>query len=648
MHASNEEKTEPGESQNHILESEPLGGPGSDVNGKLSMLQSIQRFASKYSMWIMAAIVALIAIILIGIPVSFTSGRNAGSSSCRENQTPQFPSALTNFTPSNPAPVSASVPPAGASKFLWPIPLKASYATDAAPIAVDPLAISFQIVGSVKSARLQRAFDRFGSKYKKVGCGVAAGAKPLIVEVKLDTGDEVAIATAPETYTLEVPAAGNVVIGAANTVGALRALETFSQLLVPNTIVPAYVFDSIGCDIILKNKDYKPGYYLPGAPWSISDGPSFSHRGLLMDTARHYVPVEAILRTIEGLAASKLNVLHWHIVDSQSFPVVSETVPTLSAGGAYSSFQVYNRADVQRIVTFAEDRGVRVVPEFDLPGHTYAWGIANPGLTVCNAAKDWKKYCAEPPCGQIDVTKKENVDLVATLLKEMSTWFKDPLFHLGTDEVNEKCYTDDPNVSSYLSRTGKNVNTLVSDFLLPLHQVLDSSGKVPMHWEEAILTHKAPFDKSTVIQTWANPEEAIKILQQGYRIVKSDSSAYYLDCGAGDWLEAGGTSWCDPYKSWQKVYKYDILKGVPEDLKKNVLGGEVALWAEQTEAHNMDMKLWPRAAAAAESWWSFKDSTGKNLSDANARLTIHADRLVSLGIASSPLQPQWCRNGGCA
>ncbi|KAJ3204345.1 hypothetical protein HDU67_009639, partial [Dinochytrium kinnereticum] len=216
------------------------------------------------------------------------------------------------------------------------------------------------------------------------------------VLVSIETGDEVAIAVASETYEMEVPGdGGEVMIRAQNTVGVLRALETLSQLIVPNSITPAFAFDSIGCDGLVKYNDFKPGFNIPITPWSIKDGPAYPHRGLLIDSSRHYIPVPAILRTIDGLAATKLNVLHWHIVDSQSFPVMSETIPNLSAAGAYSSFQVYTKDDVLRIVRYAEDRGVRIVPEFDVPGHAYSWGLGVPGLTVCNNVQpNWEKYCA--------------------------------------------------------------------------------------------------------------------------------------------------------------------------------------------------------------------------------------------------------------
>ncbi|KAI8847867.1 glycoside hydrolase superfamily [Chytridium lagenaria] len=383
-------------------------------------------------------------------------------------------------------------------------------------------------------------------------------------------------------------------------------------------------------------------------PWSINDSPAYPHRGLLLDTSRHYIPVPSLLRTIEGLAYSKLNVLHWHIVDSQSFPVVSTSVPGLSVG-AYSPFQVYTKEDVGRVVEYAEERGVRVIPEFDVPGHAYSWGRGVEGLTVCdNVQPNWEKYCAAPPCGQIDITKPKNVEIVATLIREMTTWFKDPLFHLGTDEVNSACYSDNPTISSHMSRTSKSVNDLISDFLVSLHTVLFPLSRTPMHWEEAVLEHKANLDKRTIVQTWRKGESVNEILGMGYRVVRADFGAYYLDCGGGGWLERGGKSWCDPYKTWQDMYGFDLVGGVSGELRKGVLGGEVALWTEQSEAHTIDSKIWPRAAAAAESWWTFSDSSQKKVSEALPRLAVFTEKLVSMGIAASPLQPEWCRNGGCA
>lgn len=136
----------------------------------------------------------------------------------------------------------------------------------------------------------------------------------------------------------------------------------------------------------------------------MSDGPRYPYRGLLLDSGRNYIEIDAIKRTIDAMAASKLNTFHWHITDSQSFPLVSQSNPQLSKLGAYSRSQVYKPSDIAELVTFAKVRGVRVLPEFDAPAHV-GEGWQDSGFVVCFNAQPWQQYCVEPPCGQFDPTK---------------------------------------------------------------------------------------------------------------------------------------------------------------------------------------------------------------------------------------------------
>jgi hexosaminidase len=147
----------------------------------------------------------------------------------------------------------------------------------------------------------------------------------------------------------------------ANTVvGAIRGLSTWTQL----------VQQSGGWRVLVN------------VPFTISDAPRFSHRGLLLDTSRHYFPVDKILRTLDAMETTKLNVFHWHITDSDSFPIVSKTFPRLTEYGAETIHKVYSPEDVKTIVAHAQKRGIRVIPEFDVPGHTASWGFGYPEIVI--------------------------------------------------------------------------------------------------------------------------------------------------------------------------------------------------------------------------------------------------------------------------
>ena len=174
-----------------------------------------------------------------------------------------------------------------------------------------------------------------------------------------------------------------------------------------------------------------------GVPWRIDDEPRFPHRGLLIDSSRNFLPVPALLRTIEAMAMSKLNVLHWHIVDAPSFPLLLPSAPTLAQRGAYSPAHTYSPDDIHRIVSFAAERAIRVLPEIDMPGHAYSWALSHAHLIACAGAQPWEQFCAEPPCGQLDPTLDETYELVARVLRDVARVFPDVLVHLGADEVLE-------------------------------------------------------------------------------------------------------------------------------------------------------------------------------------------------------------------
>ncbi|RKP04423.1 glycoside hydrolase superfamily [Thamnocephalis sphaerospora] len=440
-----------------------------------------------------------------------------------------------------------------------------------------------------------------------------------------------------ESYDLRVSQNGEAIITANSVFGAFRGLETFAQLV---------------------RRTGKESY-LPGVPLQIQDSPSYAHRGLMLDTARTYFSVDDIKRQLNAMAVAKMNVLHWHIVDSQSFPLVSEVHPELSEKGAYSPDMIYTKRDVQGIIQYARERGIRVIPEFDTPAHTYAWSLSHPDLLVCGKNEPWDKVAAEPPSGQLDPTNPGSIKLVGELLREQATWFTDPYMHVGGDEVNQKCYTDQPHIAQHMQEKGINATQLIAGFAQQLHNITRESGKVPVTWEEALLEYKVDMGKDTIVQVWTTADHVKEVVKKDLRAIVSPANFWYLDCGQGGWVNTakGFNSWCDPFKSWQHIYTYDPLTnltGTGNDDKShpNILGGEVALWTEKTDSLILDMKLWPRAAAAGEVLWS-----GRRDINGNERTTVNAQprifklrrRLVQHGLRPDLISMLWCElhPGGC-
>jgi hexosaminidase len=428
---------------------------------------------------------------------------------------------------------------------------------------------------------------------------------------------------------------GTTAIKANSVYGAMRALETFTQL------------------VHRLDKQSNNERYLPGVPLTIDDQPEYAHRGLLLDTARSYYPVGDILRQLDGMAMTKLNVFHWHIADSQSFPVMSEVLPRLAQYGAYGPNMIYTKQDIQSVVQYARERGIRVIPEYDTPGHTYAWGLAYPNLIVCsNQQPKWNDVAAEPPSGQLDPTNPESLNLVAKLIKEQATWFTDPYFHVGGDEVNQKCYTQEPHIAKYLEQHKMSVSQLIGEFAQGLHAAVRENHKIPITWEEALREYKVKMGNDTIVQVWKSPSHIKDVLQQGLRVIVSISSHWYLDRGQGDWMWSidDKDPECDPYRSWQHMYAHNIIQGLEatgnvDRSHPNVLGGEVALWSEKSDAYVLDMRVWPRAGAVAEKLWSGnKDADGQiyNSKDALPRIYKLRHRLLQQGFRADPISMPWC------
>jgi len=433
-----------------------------------------------------------------------------------------------------------------------------------------------------------------------------------------------------ESYSLNVPSdKGSIQVVAETVFGVIKALETLHQL-------------------VQLNDDGRRSIQF--APIDIQDKPAFSYRGLMLDTARNYFPVSDILRTMDGMSMSKLNVLHWHIVDSQSFGLVSKAVPELSEKGAYrkrGKLLTYNSDDIATIVQYGLERGIRVIPEIDMPGHTRAWAYAFPELIAC-VGTDSSVNAAEPPAGQLDPTNSETYALLQRLLSDVTTYFSDPYWHAGGDEVNFNCWNTSPTIKDFMSKNNATPKDLVQIFGQKLYQILQNSQKSIMAWEEMVIDFDVKIPGNSVVQVWRGVPNVKQVTEKGYKTVVSSNDFWYLDCGHGNFVN-GGKSWCDPYKTHQDVYSFDIVNGLTPEQSRLIIGGEVCLWTEQVDPQNLDRMLWPRASAAAEVLWSGKDAQGENRKwkDAYPRYWDMRVRLVDRGIAAEPLQPLFCANEDC-
>lgn len=369
-----------------------------------------------------------------------------------------------------------------------------------------------------------------------------------------------------ESYKLSITS-NRIRIVATEPLGALRGLETFLQLV---RIGPS-------------------GFAAPAV--EIDDHPRFGWRGLSLDASRHFLGVGDIKRTIDGLAMVKMNVLHWHLSDDQGFRVESKKFPRLQEKGSDGEF--YTQAEVKDVIAYARDRGVRIVPEFDMPGHATSWFPGYPSLASGTGPYE---IVREPGIltATMDPTKESTYRFLDGFIGEMAKLFPDAYFHIGGDEVSPKGeWSKAPHIAAFMKKNKlPNFAALQTYFNKRLLKIVAKHGKRMEGWDE-ILTPDLP--KASVIQSWRGKKSLAQAARDGYSGILS--AGYYLDL----------------MDSAAKHYAVDPLKdetaGLTAEEKKRVLGGEAAMWEELATRENIDVKLWPRLAAIAERFWSAEDVT---------------------------------------
>lgn len=389
-----------------------------------------------------------------------------------------------------------------------------------------------------------------------------------------------------ESYRLRI-STREMIIEAETELGLMHGLETWLQLLM--------------CD--------KEGYYFPVV--MIEDEPRFPWRGLMIDVCRHFQPVHVILQNIDAMSAVKLNVLHLHLSEDQGFRVESKAYPLLHEKGSDGFY--FTQCQIREIVDYAADRGIRVVPEFDMPSHTTAWFPGYPELsskdTVYTVERSWG--VKDPG---MNPAREFTYAFLDTFIAEMVTLFPDDYFHIGGDENNGKWWLQNPEITAFMdSMEFETTHELQAYFTRRVHGIVRKHGKIMVGWGE-IYDPDMPSD--VVIHFWwPRLKQMEEALLKGYKGIMSNG--YYID----HFFNTEYHYLMDPVRP---EYVTDSLAA------QNILGAEVASWAEFVTEDLTGLRIWPRTAAIAERFWS--PAHIRDVDDMYRRLETVSLRLEELGL----------------
>ncbi len=412
-----------------------------------------------------------------------------------------------------------------------------------------------------------------------------------------------------ESYHLDIKQ-NKITINATSDLGALHGLETLLQMLQNNST----------------------SFYFPNS--QISDFPRFTWRGLMIDASRHFQPVDVIKRNIDGLAAMKMNVFHWHLVDDQGWRIEMKKhtkLIELASDGLY-----YTQEEIKNIVKYADERGILVVPEIDVPGHGSAILTAYPEigskvitLTGGTSEKNIQgtaiaTYGVERNAGifspTLDPSNPKTYQILSELFDEVCPLFPGAYFHIGGDENEGKDWDANPKIQAFKKKNNLATNhELQTYFTMQLVPMLKKHGKQLMGWEE-ILTKN--MSKEAIIHSWRGANEGmaagqslVDAVKKGYKTVLSNG--YYIDL---------------MYPVEDHYLNDPMPKGanLSAEEKARILGGEATMWTELVSPTTIDSRVWPRTAAIAERLWSAQDIT--DVANMRKRLDVVSFRLEELGL----------------
>lgn len=464
----------------------------------------------------------------------------------------------------------------------------------------------FRINNGFSSPILKRAIQRYKALvfYKGLALQSPDQSKSALsaIDIFVISPDESLTLQTFENYTLTISSTKINLVGQ-SVYAAIRGLETFSQLV---------------------NHD-EGKYYVRQA--SIVDAPRFPFRGILIDSSRHFLEINSILKVLDAMSYAKMNVLHWHLVDDNSFPYQSKVYPELSAKGSWlnNPNHIYNHDQIRKIIDYAKDRGIRVIPEFDTPAHTKSWGNGYPFLlTKCYNNNVWTGAY-----GPINPINDEVYKFMENFFTEIHNLFPDQYIHIGGDEVSFECWKSNPEIQKWMKEKNYTDYALLEQYYeVKLLDILKKIGSEYIIWQE-VFDNGITLKPDTVVDVWTGvwQDELAKVTAKGFRAILSNP--WYLN-----YISYGS--------DWTKYYQVEPLAWNGTEQQKSLFsGGEACMWGEYVDSTNLVPRLWPRVAAVAERLWS--PASVNNVQEATIRLEDFRCRLLRRRIDAEPQNgPGYC------
>ncbi|KAL0234322.1 hypothetical protein PCE1_001358 [Barthelona sp. PCE] len=379
-----------------------------------------------------------------------------------------------------------------------------------------------------------------------------------------------------EAYALYITSSSpTIAITAETYVGALYALETLAQLI--------YIDET--------------GPFIRSVPIRIEDQPRLKWRGMMLDSARHFLTVSKIKEMMEIMVTARFNVFHWHLTDAQAIPLGIHAMKDVAHAAAYSTRAIYSRSDIEEIVQFGLVRGIKVMPEIDVPGHSYAWGLYDKEfVSQCpdRYAKNINNWPMNPASDKL-------MNMLTQVFAEFKEIFPFSHAHIGFDEPCMSCWTQSKtkSVQDFIKKTGLDGRGIYNYFLDKMSRMVTDSGLTPVGWGEIYRKTDGKAPKSMIVEAWAFNDFFKEAIQKGYKVLLAHG--FYLDQQVPSPSRTTHYLWGDTFYDFLGV---DPLNGLSKEEQKSVLGGEIPMWGEQVNNRMIVSRVFPRAFGASATFWS--------------------------------------------